>query len=305
MRAAAAPGADGRSVNEVFGFFFRLATQSAAHTTDYVVDAGTVQMFGGANADTLVRQCLKIGLLSKTRIDGLPAYRLLNDPEFIHIRLRSEVEWERQQRSDTSDPRLSVPVRARDGDHCRYCGVMVQWRGRTTTRKGTLDHLDPAEPAKVDTLVVACKGCNSELRDQAGLERETLRPAPTAPFYSQTTAEWLTKNGRPTAPTEAPRRPGSQPDTADHAAPSPNGHRPGSQPDTAPPPADPSDPAPAGHREPASTEMRAHAPPKSFPVTAGMSSAGSGRDGFRAGTGSGSGTARSGKRPRRGKGRNR
>src|SRR4051812_33826379 len=93
MRAAAVPGADERTVNEVFGFFARLATQSAAHTTDYVVDAGTVDMIGGRNAAKLIRQCVKIGLLERTRIDGLPAFKLLNDPEFIHIRLRAEVEW--------------------------------------------------------------------------------------------------------------------------------------------------------------------------------------------------------------------
>jgi hypothetical protein len=46
-------------------------------------------------------------------------------------------------------------------------------------------------------MVVACKSCNSELRDLAGLERDTLNPPPEQPYYSAFTAEWLTKNGRP------------------------------------------------------------------------------------------------------------
>jgi hypothetical protein len=213
-------------------------TQSAAHMTDYIVDAGTVAMVGGANVDQLVKFCVKVGLLTKIRQGAFTAYKLVDDPEFIHIRLASEVEWERQQRADTSDLRLSVPVRARDGDLCRYCGLMVQWRGRTSTRKGTLDHLVPGEAATVATMVVACKGCNSELRDLAGQERDTLTAPPSEPFYSPFTAAWLTKNGRPTAPTEAPEQ------------------RPGNTPDPALAPADDSDPAPAGPRAPAATGMR-------------------------------------------------
>ena len=296
MRVVGVPGADERSVNEVSGFFFRLATQSAAHLTDYVVDVGTVQMIGGPNTAALLKQCTRVGLLTKVRVDGLVAYKLLDDPEFIHIRLSSEVEWERQQRADTSDLRLTVPVRLRDGDRCRYCGVPVQWRGRTTTRKATYDHLEPGQPATVATLVVACKGCNSELRDQGGEERETLQPPPAEPFYSELTAAWLTKNGRPTAPTVAPR-PGSQPDTANSSTPSPNGQRPGSQPDTASSSA--SGPGRPGQRD-ATGNVRNNSPPKSFRVTAGMSSPGSGRDGSGVGTGSGVGVARNGKRSRRG-----
>jgi hypothetical protein len=262
MKVAGLPSADARSVNEVFGFFYRLSTQSSAHMTDYIVDAGTVAMIGGANAEQLVKFCLRVGLLTKIRHDGFTAYKLVDDPEFIHIRLKSEVEWERQQRADTSDLRLSVPVRARDGDLCRYCGLMVQWRGRTSPRKGTLDHLVPGEAATVATMVVACKGCNSELRDLAGQERDTLTAPPSEPFYSPFTAAWLTKNGRPTAPTEAPEQ------------------RPGTTPDPALAPTDDSDPAPAGPRAPV-RDRNAHAksPPHAFPVTTGMSSAGSGRVG--------------------------
>jgi hypothetical protein len=290
MRVAGLPGADTRSLNEVFGFFFRLSTQSAAWMTDYVVDAGTVAMIGGGNTDQLVKFACRVGLLSKVRVDGMTAYKLIDDPEFIHIRLASEVEWERQQRADTSDLRLSVPVRARDGDLCRYCQVPCVWAGRTSSRKGTLDHLNPGEPATVTTLVVACKGCNSELRDVSGLERETLKPPPDPPFYTPRTAEWLTKNGRPTLPTEAgdPPRPGTQPDDAPSTKLAPTSvQRPGSQPDTAH--AVDSDPAPGSRATATGKNARSKSPPPAFPVTAGMSSVGSGR--------AGSGNARSSNSP--------
>jgi hypothetical protein len=56
--------------------------------TDYYVDAGTVAMIGGANTEQMVRFCVRVGLLTKARVDGLVAYKLVDDPEFIHIRLR-------------------------------------------------------------------------------------------------------------------------------------------------------------------------------------------------------------------------
>jgi hypothetical protein len=276
MRVAGLPAADGRSVNEVFGFVFRLATQSSAHLTDYVVDAGTVAMIGGANTDQLLALCLKAGLLKRTRVDGMVAYKVIDDPDFLHLRLKSEIEWERQQRADCTDPALAVPIRLRDGDLCRYCGVAVQWLGRPSKRSGTLDHLDPGQRGTVPRMVVACRGCNSELRDMAGTDRENLRPAPTAPFYSERTAEWLTDNGHPTAASKAPR-PGSRPDDAPRTASTPTtGQRSGSQSVTAP---GVSDPATAGHRAPATTESDLKVTSRELPVAIGTSIAGSGRDG--------------------------
>lgn len=195
--------ADERTVNEVFGFLMRCAFQSAAHMTDYVLDSGTAYMIGGARTDTLVRLCVSAKVLTPTKINGLKAWRLIADPEFIHIRLRSEVEWERQQRNDTRKPEITVPVRRRDGDNCRWCGVLVQWRGQRTNRTATLDHLVPGEAGTVETMVVACWGCNSGRKNNAELwdDNHTLRPAPAHPNYGQWTAKHLTDNGYPTTPT--------------------------------------------------------------------------------------------------------
>lgn len=52
-------------------------------------------------------------------------------------------------------------IRARDGDHCRYCGVEVNWKDRRGPTGGTYDHVDPAGTNDLSNVVVACRGCNS------------------------------------------------------------------------------------------------------------------------------------------------
>jgi hypothetical protein len=273
----------------MFGFLCLLAASSTAHSTDYVVGIGNVQQAGAGHWRWLLDAACKSGLLKKHRrkVHGLDAYVLIDDPAFIHIRLKAEIDWENQQRSDTENLRISVPVRLRDGDLCRYCGVVVHWRGPTSTksgRKGTYDHLEPGKAATVDTMVVACLSCNSEIRDKHGEDRKPLQPVPAAPFYGSTTAKFLTMNGHPTRPTSADDLDAvSDPAPAGHRAASPARQRPAKA-DTAQagPPAD-SDPAPAGHRA-AGTAVKINSPPESptlatTPVVEESDPAGSGRDG--------------------------
>lgn len=237
MSVMGAPGADERLVNEVAGWLWRLGTQSAGHMTDYRVDVGTAHLFGGARTEFLLRVATRAGLLTKIKTDQGVAYLIVDDPEFMHIRLRKEIEWERQQRKDTRDPRLRAPVLRRDGDNCRWCGIGVMWRGQTSNRSGTLDHLTPGQAGTVATMVVACKGCNGSRQDnpQWDDDHELIDP-PTAPNYGATTAAYLTQHGYPTeanygahrAPATAPGAgtaptPGVRPATergavSDHAA---------------------------------------------------------------------------------------
>jgi hypothetical protein len=292
MQLQGAPGADDRTVNEVFGWLMRCAFQSAAHLTDYVIDAGTAYMLGGARTDELVRLCVAAGLLTETTTGtGIRAWSLIQDPEFIHIRLRQEIEWERQQRNDTRDPALTVPVRRRDGDNCRWCGVLVQWRGKRTNRSGTLDHLRPGEAGTIDTLVVACLGCNSARKNNAELwdDNHTVRPVPAAPNYGKWTAQFLTDNGWPTQ--ENVRSDGESATVAAAGT---------ARPDQAVRPAAPSAARPALDEPPAGAETPSpvrKSPPKSIPQVDGTSSAGSGRDG----SGSPTGAPTGARRRRRGK----
>ncbi|WP_370246921.1 hypothetical protein [Nocardioides sp.] len=201
LQIAAYPGADDRAVNEVFGWLYRCATQSAAWLTDYVIDSGTAHMLGGARTPTLARWCVRAGLLTPIKASGIPAWVLLNDPAFIHIRTKVELEWEAQRRADTSNTHITVPVRARDGDQCRYCGIVVQWSGPKTNRRAEYDHRHFGQAATVDTLVVACRSCNGARSNDPEWDLvHPIRAAPDKPFYGKTTATFLTRNGRPTVP---------------------------------------------------------------------------------------------------------
>lgn len=199
MATAGMPGADERTVNEVAGWLWRCATLSGAHTTDYFVNAGTSAMIGGSRTPVLERIARRARLIEPAVVAGVKGWKLIEDPEFIHLRLKAEIEWERQQRNDTRDPALKVPALLRDGDTCRWCGVLVQWRGRTTNRTGTLDHLMPGQPGTPTTMVVACKRCNSARKDNPQWDDDhPLRPAPTSPLYGAVTAAYLTEHGYPT-----------------------------------------------------------------------------------------------------------
>lgn len=214
MQIAGYRGADERAVNEVRGWLLACATQSASHMTDYVVDAGTAQLFGGGRTKVLVKWCVQAGLLTPTKVGGATAWTIINDPEFIHIRTREEVEWDRQRNRDVADTALIVPVRLRDGDNCRYCGVLVQWRGRKSNRSAEYDHRVPGQAATVETLVVACRRCNGARQANPQWDDDhPLRPVPLAPRYGRVSADFLTENGYPTTPNVNP----DATDTADSA----------------------------------------------------------------------------------------
>lgn len=223
MAAAGIEGADDRLINELTGFIVRAATLSADHQTDYLVDWGTARMLAGSRTEFLISAALQLGLCREVTDSGVPKLAIIDDPDFIHLRLKKDVKWERQQRNDTRDLRLTVPVRRRDGDQCRWCQQVVHWRGRKSNVSGTYDHLQPGAPGTVDTLVVACLGCNSERGGNPDIwdaDHQLLDP-PAAPLYSQATADFLTANGFPTQANlirgkDAPQRPPANP-----SAPSP------------------------------------------------------------------------------------
>lgn len=196
------PAVDDRLLNEVFGFVTRCALQSTAHLTDYMVSRGTaIQVAGYSRVDALLAAAITAGYLAPSEmiIDGAArsAYKLLDDPDFIHMRTREEIEWERQRKADNSNPALIVPVRLRDGDACRYCGLVVDFRpGQRKGRiAGTYDHREPGQPATVETYVVCCRACNAARGDDPRADAALpLLPEPERPYYSAHTIEWIRTN---------------------------------------------------------------------------------------------------------------
>lgn len=193
---------DERLLNEVYGFIHRCSSQSAAHLTDYVVNRGTViQMAGMSRAKELIDVAIFAGLLTEVEVEvnGKPrkAYKIIDDPEFIHLRTREEIEFERQRKTDNANPALIVPVRLRDGDACRYCGLVVSFapgvrKGRLA---GTYDHRRPGKAATVETYVVACGACNASRSDHPNADQTIpLLPVPIKPYYSKHTIAWIETN---------------------------------------------------------------------------------------------------------------
>lgn len=260
-------------VNLAFGLVLRCATHSAGFLTDYVVTDGVVALMGGPHWVQRAELAERAGYWR--RVAG--GWAILDDPEaFVHIRLKDELAWERQRRKDNGDPALIVPVRLRDGDGCRYCGVVVNWRDRKGGRGGTYDHRTPGQPATgPDDLRVACQSCNGFRSDHPDADqRRPPRPAPTQPFYGTETVALLAKHGVTVPLTAA--RPGHQPNPAptttgdpvpDRTTPRPAarpGTRPAPAPTTAtPPPAGPRDRTTSTPRDPAT--RRAPRPPRPGP----------------------------------------
>ena len=208
---------DERLVNEALGFLQRCAEQSAGHLTDGVIDRGTAVLMGGPSRwESLVAACVQAGLLTRHGRGKRPAWKIAEDADFLHIRSRSELEYERRRKRDAANPDLVVPARLRDGDGCRYCGQVVLWRARRGLRRGTYHHREGrhTKTTTVEMFVVACHGCNLQLGDE-GLAAEQmypLLPPPSEPFYGADTVELLANNGVTVTPGIA--RPGSQPEPA-------------------------------------------------------------------------------------------
>lgn len=183
---------DTRTRNEVWGFVVLCASVSAAHLTDGLLDRGTLELVGLSRWKRLTDQAIEAGLLRPTTKGGKNLWKILEDPDLIHIRAREEVEWEKQRKRDQSNPALTAPVRARDGDACRYCTKVVNWAARTGARRGCYDHRNPGKAATVESYVVSCYGCNSSRKDDPNADqRLPLLPAPAQPIYGSQTKAFL------------------------------------------------------------------------------------------------------------------
>lgn len=197
--------ADDRIVNELFGWVARCAVRAAAYETDYVIDMATARhVAGGVERFKVLRDAaLSSGYMVRAQITGpdggqRDALRLVEEDDLFHMLRKDERKWETQRRRDTNNRDITGPVRMRDGDGCRYCQRIVQWRDRRSSRSATLDHVHGSEhPVKSSAdLVVACRACNSRKKEasaeSAGM---TLQPAPSKPFYGPATVAFLKEEG--------------------------------------------------------------------------------------------------------------
>lgn len=191
---------DDRSMNEVFGFVTRLAVSAAAYETDYIVSLGVIKQVAGMSRwQELVEAAVACGFLVPAQDrTGHDVYRLVEEEDLFHMILREERAWKNQRDRDLRNPALTMPVRKRDGDECRWCGQIVNWKDRKSGKGGTYDHLRPGKPdTTVDDLVISCKRCNSSRREAVSGEWAGRKPmpVPTVPFYGAETVKALASSG--------------------------------------------------------------------------------------------------------------
>lgn len=205
-------GAEDISVMEMFGFLMALATYSAKHLTDGIIERGACFRDGErSRVVRLLDAAVAAELITWVEVDGARKLRLFTDEEFIHIQPREEVMRRRARSRENRDKDKKAAVIYRDGDKCRYCGKIVRWTGPIGLNLGTLDHVDPDSlgDAPVEGLVVACHECNSSrghARD-AFDAASPLRPVPSTPYYGVWSAEFLTRYGYDAAPSVDPGTP--------------------------------------------------------------------------------------------------
>lgn len=237
-RLRGARSADDRTVNEVKGFLTSCASQASGHMTDYFVDLETAEMFGKGRTELLLRQAVQAGMLQVEGRGHARRWRIVEDEDLWQMRARDDVLWERQRNRDRKNPDLIMPVLLRDGDVCRYCSVVVNWKDNRSGRGGTFDHGQPGQPATVETYFVSCKSCNSKRSDNPTADVDVpRRPAPALPYFSsasRTLAQLEKFYGR-TIPHVTVERPVTDPAHPRDPAPSrtPRPSRPGTQPDPA------------------------------------------------------------------------
>ena len=176
---------------ECWGFLVMAATVSAAHLSDYIVSRGLAETVAPGRSEDLAAILIASGLMEPVEVDGRAAYKIVDAEDLLHMRLGEEVELDRARKRDSRRPDLVIPVRIRDGDVCRWCGKTVNFADHKSSRGGVIDSLTSHKNSTLETLVVACRGCNTK-REIEGQEM-TLRKAPDKKevYYSDSTIAYI------------------------------------------------------------------------------------------------------------------
>ena len=219
----------------VFGFVHACASWSSQELLDGFISESACRRIGGEDTYLqLVKDAQAAGMMQRGRARGPAGERgwavANDDPDFLHIRLKEEVERDRDKSRATRQIGPQRDVRLRDGDQCRYCGKTVNWNDRRSARGGTYDHPDPDGPRHVRRLLLPVQpGQDRPHRSAVGRRRRPHPPAPARPPPDRPDHRHPVRR-QPVHPghQRAPRPPGgrrSDPATRHPAGPRPAGTR--------------------------------------------------------------------------------
>lgn len=204
------PKADYRSVNDLAGFYDRMTTQLAQYPRDdfTLSYAECLQLASGVEdyLELLWDQATFCKLGRVVKRNRRRAFQIFPDPSFVSVKTKKQVDFERQRRADNANLAITLPTRLRDGDVCRYCDQVVDFRNRTGHNGGTYDHRPPGVPAvpgASPTSVVCCQTCNKirggivkgiDDPDRALAMADAVKPLHAVPrrrFYQDQTLTWF------------------------------------------------------------------------------------------------------------------
>lgn len=183
--------------NEAWGFLVLASSVSAQHLTDYVVSTGLLATIAPGRHQYMIDLLTHAGLMEPVECDGRKQHMIVTDEQLLHMRKKAEVEIDRARKRDSRNPEVTIAARIRDGDVCRWCGKTVSFSDRRSARGGTIDSLNGHEDSTVDTVVVACRGCNS-IRKEQNKSTSDWQPLPVPSreevYYEDSTIEHINGN---------------------------------------------------------------------------------------------------------------
>src|SRR5271165_5174026 len=165
---------------EATGLHARALSYSAGALTDGHIDPEWVQERAGSRGAKLAELLVTAGLWEPNG-DGWAIHDYL-DFNFSREEVESKRGWDAKRKTLFQDRELVAAIRARDQDHCRYCGREVNWNDRKGKRGGTYDHVQPRGDNTLENVVVACRECNTRkgarTPDQAQMPLSPIQTGP-------------------------------------------------------------------------------------------------------------------------------
>jgi len=169
VRAAASTLGGRRALGRVVALWLEVALYSADQLTDgffpdFEIDHSRVE----PKPREVIAALVSAGLAHQ-EADGIRLHDFTQwNPAAADIKAKRE--WDVRRKQLYSIPGLIEAIRERDGNQCRYCGRVVNWKDRRSEQGGTYDHVQPRGANSFENVVVCCLRCNNRKGSRTPIE---------------------------------------------------------------------------------------------------------------------------------------
>lgn len=123
------------------------------------------------------------GFLEQMDNGGLIIHDWLDYAGRLVEQIQTQAQKSKRNRELYKNEDLTREVRKRDGNNCRYCDKIVNWKDHKGPNGGTYDIVDSNSPVTVDNVVVSCRACSGlKQKPPGGPEGSTSQPINTVPI---------------------------------------------------------------------------------------------------------------------------